>query len=446
MRRFEYHVGRTHRFWEIGVDGDCVSTRGGAIGQRRGSRRIKRYSSPQRADRAAAKQISSRRAKGYVELELEPAESAARHASLEARLHADPSDRATWAVYGDFLASAGDSLGERIILALELEREEGIQAARLATHIRELDARERPSWYGPHLESLVARRDFASFATLTPDAFGFIRTARVHAPSDDVPAAEFVAALVSSPAARFLRRLELRPAGTRGKHWMRSTLERFAEFEPMLSLLQFEVGPRWAHPGAYQELGPLGPVLAASPHLELLRARGHGVQLGALEHPHLHEVEITTTGTELGAVMHDVHLPACARLHVGTDRWPALDWRGEGPLLSGRGVPKLRDLGVLGLNEHGNHVLEALVNSRLLAQLERLSLAYGNLDLTRAGWILAAADRFHHLDTLDLSHNLIPGRTCHSLAAAIPGVWLNPQESASYWEEYASVVDFDADR
>jgi hypothetical protein len=83
--------------------------------------------------------------------------------------------------------------------------------------------------------------------------------------------------------------------------------------------------------------------------------------------------------------------------------------------LLGGTFPALRHLGLIGVPE-GYELIEALVASPLVGQLETLDLSGSNIDVGAVDEIARHGDAFAHLELLDLRRTLIP--TNHGIALA----------------------------
>jgi hypothetical protein len=105
--------------------------------------------------------------------------------------------------------------------------------------------------------------------------------------------------------------------------------------------------------------------------------------------------------------------------------------------------PVLRHLD-LSNNEFTDALVEQVLASPLLPQLESLTLSKGTLTAAGAALLLANAERLVHLD-LDLTENYLDDESLAALVAALPRCLLGDQREAEVYEgetyRYAAVME-----
>ncbi|MFG1925726.1 STM4015 family protein [Cryptosporangium sp. NPDC048952] len=181
------------------------------------------------------------------------------------------------------------------------------------------------------------------------------------------------------------------------------------------------------------QLGDVAPLLAAIPSLEVLRIRGsESLQLGTVRHETLRELAFESGG-----------LPPQVVRDVGASDFPALRhlevWLGTpnyggdtsvedlAGILSGERLPALRHLGLRNA-EIADDVAAALAQAPVVPRLTTLDLSLGLL--SDAGvTALLAGQSLTGLERLDLHHHLVSDEMLAQLAAALPGVVLDTEDS-----------------
>jgi uncharacterized protein (TIGR02996 family) len=153
MRKFEYTDARSHKFWNIDLQGDRFTVTFGRIGTA-GQTQLKTFADAEKASQAHDKLIQEKMSKGYVE--MAPALPAATNTreALERALIEDRDEIAALHAYADYLAEQNDpalaARGEFIAVQLALEDEKRSAEERKQLQQREaelLKAHER-EWLG----------------------------------------------------------------------------------------------------------------------------------------------------------------------------------------------------------------------------------------------------------------------------------------------------------
>lgn len=342
-------------------------------------------------------------------------------ATLERAILDQPDSHDAWQVYADWLQSQGDPWGERVALSLaDAGATQDLQQALT------LDAAQRSSLFGG-LATLFERPDFAEVAELDW-AHGFVVGVRLVTPESGwrgtAPDA-ILAALLESPAARFLKRITI--TLSQFEHdWIGKCVDVIARSGVRPGMRDFMLGEF-----EYEDereisrlhIGNIAPALRMMPNLHRLWLRGSGIELGeVLELPALESLMIQTGGLPGAAVraIGRARLPNVKRMQVwfGDSRYGASgDIDMLMPLFHEGGVPQLRQLRLMNC-EFADDIALALAGSPLLAQLEAVDLSMGTLRDRGGEAILAAADRFRQLASLDLEHNYLSANMVDALEQA----------------------------
>ena len=125
MRTFQFSDAKSHKFWNIDVQGSSFTVTFGRIGTA-GQTQTKSFATPATAQVAADKLIAEKTKKGYVE--VAPSASAPKAetseiAAFENALIENPDDLAGWCAYADYLVERGDPRGEFMQVQIALEDE-----------------------------------------------------------------------------------------------------------------------------------------------------------------------------------------------------------------------------------------------------------------------------------------------------------------------------------
>ena len=118
---------------------------------------------------------------------------------------------------------------------------------------------------------------------------------------------------------------------------------------------------------------------------------------------------------------------------IATASWPKIErlmiWLGDPnyngdctlkdltPILDAKGLANVKELGLMN-SVFTDEIVEALVNSKILKQLERLDLSMGTMTLAGVETMLKYPKAFQHLKHLDISDNAIDGGAENRLAKA----------------------------
>jgi uncharacterized protein (TIGR02996 family) len=417
--RLEFVEGTSNKFWEIRREDSVVLTRYGRIGSD-GKVTRKELSGGAAGRKEYDKLLASKLKKGYVQVGGGPAgaQPAVKHAvneELEAAILADPDDDEACMVYADWLQTQGDPRGELAAVQQQLLRQP--KSAKLKNQEAKLLEQHSAHLLGKLADVLDMVQDIEWH-------MGFIRSAtvkNVHERSDlfDEPEREMIAVeevlgwLLDHPSGRFLRDLTVGivdfedngyggVAQALGKRRLPAMRTLF-----LGDFIYEETELNWSHAGNIE------PLYKAVPNLQSLTVRSGSMTLGKINLPELREF-VTITGG-----MGDE-----ATRSICTARWPKLerlslqfgrryesattDVKEIRPLLDAKGLPNLKHLGITNA-EFTDAVCAELPRSKVLPQLVELDLKMGTMGEAGARAIIDNAEKFKHLELLDVQDNYLDG-------------------------------------
>jgi uncharacterized protein (TIGR02996 family) len=156
MRTFEFNDGKSHKFWNIDLQGSSFTVTFGKVGSA-GQTQTKSFADAAKAQKEHDKLVAEKLKKGYTETTPASATTSAPvavsplRAALEAALVENPEDLASHMAYADHLHEQGDPRGEFIQIQLALENKTIGVAARkpLQKHEAELLKEHERTWLGP---------------------------------------------------------------------------------------------------------------------------------------------------------------------------------------------------------------------------------------------------------------------------------------------------------
>lgn len=343
--------------------------------------------------------------------------------------------RGAYEVYADWLVEQGDPRGE--LVHVQLAREVAPDVRELETRERELIQAHETTWL-PVLEHY--RFDRKPSVTWRR---GFIGRA-VFGASYQGDSAQGYADVVGSPLARFVRELELQtPYSHHGEGLDDDMIVEALLASPPPSTLRIfaltcgDDQRAWSHLGNIERIFPLLPTVE-----QFLVDTGR-VELGAIDLPACRTLTVINSGMR-GHVPHSIAAATWPHLEqldlfIGSQHYGSDCVAGDlAPLLADAGrFPALRQLGLRGC-EFGDNLARILVGSPLLSQLETpLNLAGSTMGTAAAEALLAHADRFAHLRSLDLTANFFSAAETRLLEKLCPSVRVGQQnEEIPNWGRY----------
>lgn len=211
MRTFTFSDAKSHKFWNIELQGKAFAVTYGRIGTA-GQTQTKTFADAAAAQKEHDKLVKEKLAKGYRETTPKAAESggAALREALENAILDNPGDLAAHMAYADYLQEQGDPRGEfiQVQLALEDESKSAEERKELQKREKALLKKHQAEWVG-EWPALVrsggpegrGQHDFAG-----PKPFRFLRGILAEATIDEL-VVEAARAFVRDPRTRFIRRL-----------------------------------------------------------------------------------------------------------------------------------------------------------------------------------------------------------------------------------------------
>jgi uncharacterized protein (TIGR02996 family) len=150
VRTFTYSDAKSHKFWNIELEGKSFTVTYGRIGTK-GQTQTKKFPNADKAQTEHDKLVKQKLAKGYVETTPTARTQATPLAeTLEAALVENPDDLAAHAAYADYLQEQGDPRGEfiQVQLALEDEGKSTAERKKLQKREKELLKKHDRGWLG----------------------------------------------------------------------------------------------------------------------------------------------------------------------------------------------------------------------------------------------------------------------------------------------------------
>ncbi len=343
---------------------------------------------------------------------------------LEAAIRASPDQVKPYLVYADWLQSRGNPRGELIV----------VQHQRQTADTPELASRERDL-----LAKLAVMPGGGADREIEVTwRLGFMRSLRVARDSWDseVDVGATLQQLLSQPSARHLEAITVGLCDEPGDGSLQAAIDVLRELAPT-SVRELFLGD-FEYPDLSDisnvQVGSLEGLGAALPQLERLRLRGGSAELGTLNFPKLREFVFETGGLSAASIESVCHAswPLLERLDLwfGDENYGAEgDVDAIAPLLEGRGTPALTHLGLVNSGFIGDH-LDVLARSAVLPRLRSLDLSLGTLDDTAAQTLRRLAERFRHLQTLDLRHNYLTERGVWLVRQVVPHALVDEQQEA----------------
>jgi len=297
-------------------------------------------------------------------------------------------------VYADALIQAGDPRGELIATGLALER--APTGPLKQQHARLLNAEI----------NRVRALGFAKQIAIINWRFGLVDSIHLETRYGDP---WFVPLLASDPAFARLRRLEVASSGSVAGGWQPMFEALRAHPLPLRELAILTTRSAAGHNPYALRIGPVAPLLAALPQLELLQLEGQQPELAGLAHPVLRDLKLPFVGATQLPYFSAFQLPALEALVVHTD--------GDSAGVLAAQLPALRALTLIHDAPPPVALLDELV--RIAGQLTYLNV--NRLDETWTKPLVARADALAHLE-LHGRFTRMPTERVASVRAALPNL------------------------
>ncbi len=415
MRRRKYEISDRleKKTWEIEQQGASLVTRFSA---RKGTPpRVVSHDleTEEEANQRFEKLVAEREQQGYGLVDSE--EDHGRSPALEAEAArfesaiADAPDRAdNYLVYGDWLETQGDPLGELVAVQTALTKKPR-DGALLAKQRELLDA-HAATWLG----SLAGEDGF--------DAewrWGFLEVVELGVDQTcEVEPADAVRALFRLPTARFLRELNLGDFGEEGAEIdFSDVVQAMVKSPPPRTLRRLVMEPKRTRLAAI-EIGDVSALLGKVRQLEELSLKASVVTLGKIDLPELQRFKLITKATK--ALIRSIaaaRWPKLSELVIGFGKTAGGATPADlAPIFAGTAAPGLTHLGLRGL-PFADEVVLALQSAKILPRLRALDLSKGRLTRSGAEILLQMHKALGALEDLDLSGNVLPRGVVTALTA-----------------------------
>jgi uncharacterized protein (TIGR02996 family) len=333
----------------------------------------------------------------------------ARNAELEAAIIKSPTDWAAYQVYSDWLMEQGDPRGELISLQRMQKKKEW--EARLKEHPKEL--------LGPLVhEDLISDVEWH---------MGFIKSCTVRSTHDrensprkydGYNGSEAIEELLAHPSAMFLRDFTIGILAYSDNSYGH-VFEMLAK-NPKPLLNQLYVGAfeseetelNWSSIGTTAPLWREGVV----PNLEQLTLRSGSMDLEGIHAPNMKSLHLITGGFDSKSLealcaaswpnLHTLELQLGQEHEIAIDELDAI--------FEGSHFPALKSL-TLSNTMISDEIAAAIVESKIVKQLESLDLTLGTLGDEGAEALIRGKSALAHLKRIDLSENWISKSVCSRL-------------------------------
>jgi uncharacterized protein (TIGR02996 family) len=210
MRSFTYSDAKSHKFWNIDLQGKSFTVTYGRQGSA-GQSQTKKFSDEAKAQKEHDKLVKEKLAKGYVETTPSAAKpSSSQQDALEAALAENPDDLATHMAYADWLSDQGDPRGEfiQVQLALEDPKVPAAKRKNLQKKEKALFKKHGRDWLGELAGWFLDRKKREDYARCECEyrfSRGWLDTLEANNFTVD-----FCRTLARAPQTRLLRRLVLK--------------------------------------------------------------------------------------------------------------------------------------------------------------------------------------------------------------------------------------------
>jgi len=473
MRTFQFSDAKSHKFWNIDVQGAAVTVTYGKIGTA-GQTQAKTLGSAAAAQTEADKLIKEKTKKGYVE--TTPKATVSDAEAFETALRASPHDVAGWSAFADFLMEQGDPRGEFMQVQIALEDELRPKKERDALKKKEaalLKAHEK-AWVGEWAQKLgecspdsgqIDPSDGRAYrlerGVLTTINVGALSVARARA-------------IVAATDTRFVRNLfvgKLTYVGHEEEEAKNLTgpdipdgAEEYLGQYPLLRWPQLrhirrfgwgypadEEDSSWANHRCFMPGTHVFDFVKQMPDVEELRLFAHirdANKLVALAMPNLRVLELYHGWSfPLEKLAKNASLTNLTHLHCHPHGLEG----GDEPYIQLAGLravcrsPHLKSLTHLRLRltDFGDKGADEIVSSGTLKRLKVLDIHHGCLS-DKGAKALAASPELKNLKFLDVSHNALTGAGIDALKATgvpLAASYMHNETGPDEFSEYLAQGD-----
>ena len=440
MRTFQFSDSKSHKFWNIDVQGNTFTVTYGKIGAA-GQTQTKTFANANAAQAEADKLVKEKTKKGYTE--TTPTAAAGEAEAFEAALRANPHDFAGWNAFADYLMEQGDPRGEFMQVQLALEDDTRPKKERDALKKKEaaLLKAHQEEWLGSVAPFLLNPKPPKQAWQKNEIAYRFRRgwLSELEIPNLGV---EFARALIACDQARLLQRLHVHtnayeyPEGApdipdyaddtykpgpdlpKGVDRYEVVWHLLAKFPHFGSVRAFHLGNAVTADGNDSDQCHTNGEMAyhcvkQMPNVEEIRLLAHGVdttKLFALPMPELRVLQVfhaskyplekLAANTSLGSLTHLLLQP-----HAPDEGEPYIGLRELRAICRSPNLPKLEHL-LVRYTTFGDDGIREIVASGLLKRLKVLDLLGGCVTDDGAK-LLADSPDLKNLERLNLDTNAL---------------------------------------
>ncbi len=443
MRTFQFSDAKSHKFWNIDVQGNAFTVTYGKINTA-GQAQTKTFGSPAAAQAEADKLIKEKTKKGYTE--TTPNATASDAEAFETALRANPHDLAGWCAFADYLAEQGDPRGEFMQTQIALEDESRPKAERDVLKKKEaaLLKKHEKEWVANWARDLAGTEaDYGQVDSTGGKPYEFQRgvVTTIHVGSLTVVRAR---AIVAATDAKFVRNLfvgaiaddeeDEEPAAGPD---IPAEAEEYQGQYPLLRWKQLKYIRRfgwgwpadenygdWASHSCHMPGEHVYDFVKQMPDVEELRIFAHvrdAKKLVALPMPNLRVFELYHGWSyPLDKLASNTSLTNLTHLHchphgLEDDNPPYIRLAGLKAVCRSPHLKKLTHLR-LRLTDFGDKGAEEIVSSGILKQLKVLDLRHGCMS-DKGAKALAASPDLKNLTLLDVSFNALTKEGIDALKA-----------------------------
>jgi uncharacterized protein (TIGR02996 family) len=338
-----------------------------------------------------------------------------RNPDLEAKIAAEPRDRASYLVYRDWLESQGFAHDGRVTLGPLADCDDMLEVF---------------DWQ-----------------------HGFIRSARLrytmerfNADRPNVRIEQALAWLLDDPGpGRFIETLTIGLVRHDDNDYAGVCQTIGARLRPALTTLFLGDFEREECELNWTSISDASPLWPAVPRLRKLLLRAGTMRLGRIDLPELRELETVTGG-----------MPGEALAAITSARWPKLErlslqvgLGSEGattdvdllaPLLTGTEFPALTHLGLCNC-EFTDELCRRLASAPILPRLRSLDLSMGTMSMAGVEALLRAPQAFAHLEWICVDYNFLPDEAQALLETLEPQIQFGWQRHDDGRGRYASAYE-----
>jgi uncharacterized protein (TIGR02996 family) len=416
----------TGKFWEVWIDKTTVFTRFGKAGAN-GQTKLKALATKPEAEAELARLVGEKVKQGFEEVAAEAGAAAApddgsvrdaRNPALEKAIEEDPENPDSYLVFADWLQGQGDPRGELMALGIAkkdkavkklLEANADYFLGPLAEHQQTYDSQGGPAFTWLHGYIFGVRLAHDHYAM--PYAHGGKHKDK------EVSLAKILEQLLKHPSGRYIVSLTMNYNNDPNEDTLDDLIAILAKSAPK-TIRRIKIGDDVDQISWYN-VGNLGKLWKAVPHLRQLDVHAGSFTLGTIELPELTKAVFETGG-----------LSKASAKSIANAKWPNIEhldvWFGDDnyggdasvkdiqPLLDRTDLKKLRYLGLRNA-EFTDRLVEVLPKTKIIKQLTTLDLSMGVLTDEGAKLLVQHKDAYAHLEELNVSDTYLSKQAVKTL-------------------------------